>query len=145
MSEHDMRFELLVDATPEEAFRQWNDAEARISWHKVADHWIVEASTDLRVGGAWRVAFGPSTNEMSVEEGVYEFVDPPHRVVYTCVHRVAGRATFRTRVTVTFVASGDRTLVTLVDAGFPDDEMREEFEGGWPSFLAFFARVVAAR
>lgn len=144
MSEREVRFERLVDAPPEAAFHAWNDAEARVRWHKEEDHWIVEASTDLRVGGAWRVACGPSAEQIYVEDGVYEVVDPPHRVVYTCAHRLPGRSPFQTRITVTFEARGDQTLVTLVDAGFPDDEMRQEFEEGWPPFLATFARVVAS-
>lgn len=145
MSQHEVRFERLVDATPEVAFQEWNDADARVRWHKAEDHWIVEASTDLRVGGAWRVACGPSADELYVEDGLFEMVDPPHRVVYTCTHRVPGRPIFHTRITVTFEAQGDQTLVTLVDAEFPDDEMRREFEDGWPSFLDTFAQVVAAR
>lgn len=145
MSEHEVRFERLVDATVEEAFQAWNDADARVRWHKAEDHWTVEASTDLRVGGGWRVACGPSADEPYVEDGVFEVVDPPHRVVYTCAHRVPGRPIFQTRITVTFEARGDQTLVALVDSGFPDDEIRREFEDGWPAFLATFARVVATQ
>ena len=114
-------------------------------WHKAEAHWVVEASTDLRVGGAWRVACGPSRDEMYVEEGRFEVVDPPHRVVYTCAHRMVGRDPFETRITVTFDARGDQTLVTLVDSGFPDDEVRGEFERGWPAFLDTFQAKVAVR
>jgi uncharacterized protein YndB with AHSA1/START domain len=113
VSEHEVRFERLVDATVEEAFQAWNDADARVRWHKAEDHWTVEASTDLRVGGGWRVACGPSADEPYVEDGVFEVVDPPHRVVYTCAHRVPGRPIFQTRITVTFEARGDQTLVAV--------------------------------
>lgn len=90
------------------------------------------------------MACGPTAEEMYVEEGVYEVVDPPHRVVYNLRHQVSGHQDFQTRITVTFEAQDDRTLVTLVDAGFPDDEMRQEFEGGWPGFLDNFVRLLAA-
>lgn len=144
MTRFDAQFERLVDATPEQAFDVWNDATARVNWHKPDGRWIVEASTDLRVGGRWRVAFGPSPGEMTVEEGVYEVVDRPHRVVYTCRHRIPGREEFVTRTTVTFEPRGSQTLVILVDAGFPDIEQRRHFDDGWPAFLDSFARSAAA-
>lgn len=145
MTGHRVRLERLVDATPDVAFDAWNDADTRVQWHKAQDHWVVEASTELRVGGRWRVACGPALDEMYVEEGVYEVVDPPHRVVYTCVHRIPGRPVFETRVAVTFERRGDRTLVTLVDDHFPDDDLRRQFAGGWPAFLDSFVRIVALR
>lgn len=49
------------------------------------------------------------------------------------------------RFEVTFEARGDRTLVALVDDGFPDEDARRLFEGGWPAFLDTFGRVVARR
>jgi uncharacterized protein YndB with AHSA1/START domain len=138
----DARFERLVDATPEAAFRLWNDAESRVRWHKPEDDWIVEASTDLRVGGIWRVASGPSASEMTIGEGVYEIVDTPHLVAYTCTHRVPGRPAFDTRITVTFKARGNRTLVTLVEAEFPDEEQCRKFESGWPAFLGAYVQFI---
>jgi uncharacterized protein YndB with AHSA1/START domain len=138
----EIRLQRLVDATPEVAFREWVDADARMLWHRPEPHWVVEAGTDLRVGGSWRVAFGPSPAELTVEEGVFEVVEPPHRVVYTCRHVHDGRPAFTTRVTVTFEAFGDRTLVTLLDAGYPDDDLRRGYEHGWPAFLDSFAHRV---
>ena len=145
MTAFQIRFERLVDAAPGVAFDLWNDAEARVRWHKPDSGWIVEASTDLRVGGTWRVEFGPSADELTIEEGSYEVVDRPHLVVYTCTHRLAGRPTFETRITMTFEARGRRTLVTLVETGFPDHDLQLHFEGGWPAFLDAYAALNASQ
>jgi hypothetical protein len=51
---------------------------------------------------------------------------------------------FETRITVTFEATPDRkTLLTLVDAGYPTEEQRDRHESGWPGFLDRFERTVA--
>jgi uncharacterized protein YndB with AHSA1/START domain len=139
----EIRQQRLVDAPPDIAFQEWVGADARMRWHKPEPHWVVEANTDLRVYGAWRVAFGPSRAQMFVEEGVFDVVEPPHRVAYTCRHHQDGRPTFETLVTVTFEAWGERTLVTLVEVGFPDDALRREYERGWPAFLDAFDHWVA--
>jgi hypothetical protein len=45
---------------------------------------------------------------------------------------------------VTFEATPDRkTLLTLVDAGYPTEEQRDRHESGWPGFLDRFERTVA--
>jgi uncharacterized protein YndB with AHSA1/START domain len=144
MAGFEVRLQRLVHASPATAFRAWVDAESRTRWHRTGDDWVVEAATDLRVGGAWRVASGPSAEEMFVEEGVFLVVEPPHRVVYTCRHVLDDHAPFETQVTVTFEACGSQTLVSLVDAGFPDERLHRLFQGGWPEFLDTFVRTVAA-
>lgn len=143
MTSLEVRLQRLVEASPAVAFGAWVDAAARVRWHRTTDDWVVEASTDLRVGGRWRVASGPSRQEMFVEEGVFHVVDPPHRVVYSCRHELEGYPPFETQVTVTFEARESKTLVTLVDVGFPDEQLRRQFDVGWPEFLETFVRVAA--
>ena len=145
MSGFDIRLERLVNARPESAFEHWVDADARRRWYAPEDGWIVEAETDLRVGGTWRVWFGPSRDEMYLEHGVFEEIDPPHQVVYSTLYEFPdGRPGFETRVTVTFEARSDGTLLTIRDTGYPSDEERARNESGWPGFLDRFERTLAA-
>jgi len=145
MTGFDIRLERIVDATPDAAFKHWVDAEARRQWYAPDDDWIVEAETDLRVGGAWRVLFGPQRDQMYLEHGVFEEIDPPHRLVYTTLYEFPdGSPPFDTRVTVTFEPRGDRTLLTLLDTGYPGEEQRAANESGWPAFLDAFARSLQA-
>jgi uncharacterized protein YndB with AHSA1/START domain len=140
----DIRLERVVNATPDEAFEHWLDAEARRGWYAPEDGWIVEAETDLRVGGAWRVLFGPTRDEMYLEHGVFEEIEPPRRVVYSTLYEFPdGRAPFATRVTVTFEARDEGTLLTVLDTGYPSDEQRARNESGWPAFLDAFERTLA--
>jgi uncharacterized protein YndB with AHSA1/START domain len=141
----DIRIERIVDAPPDEAFKHWVDAEARRGWYAPEEGWIVEAETDLRVGGAWRVLFGPTRDEMYLEHGVFDEIDPPHRLVYSTLYEFPdGRASFETRVTVTFQARDEGTLLTVLDTGYPSEEQRDRHESGWPEFLDAFERTLAS-
>jgi uncharacterized protein YndB with AHSA1/START domain len=83
MTGYDIRFERVVDATPQAAFTHWLDPEAQRRWYAPDDGWVVESAADLRVGGTWRVEFGPSGEERYVEHGVFEELDPPHKATST--------------------------------------------------------------
>jgi uncharacterized protein YndB with AHSA1/START domain len=143
MAGYDIRLERVLNTTPDAAFKHWVDAGARRRWYAPEDGWIVEAETDLRVGGTWRVLFGPSREEMYLEHGVFEELDPPHRLVYTTLYEFPdGRLPFDTRVTVTFEAHDGGTLLRLVDTGYPSEEQRAAHESGWPGFLDAFERTL---
>ena len=139
----DVRIERLIDTTPELAFHHWVDAEARRRWYAPEEGFIVEASTDLRVGGAWRVAFGKTADEMYTEEGVFSVVDPPRRLVYNCVFTFPDGRAFETHVTVTFEERDGKTLMTVLDADYPSEEQRQAHENGWPAFIDAYERTLA--
>lgn len=140
----DVRLERVIDAPPDAAFHHWVDAGARRGWYAPEEGWIVEAETDLRVGGAWSVSFGPTRQEMYRDEGVFEVVDPPRRLVYNVIMRFPDAQSFETTVTVTFEETRDgKTLLTLLDTGYPSEKQRAAHESGWPAFLDAFERTLA--
>ena len=142
MSDRDIRLQRLIDAPIEATFHQWTDPESRRQWSAPGDGWMTEATSDLRVGGVWRVRFGPSPDEMYTVDGVYQVVDPPHRLVYSSVFRYPDGRAFETQTTVTFEARSGGTLLTFVDAGFPPGEDLGMFEAGTVAVLDAFKRVV---
>lgn len=144
MTDLDIRLQRVIDATPDEAFRHWVDADARREWYAPDEgDAVTESEADVRVGGTYRTTVaGPTREERYREEGVFEVVDPPHRLVYTGTMHIAGGGSYETRVTVTFEARDGKTLLTLLDAGYPTEEVRASFERGWPDFLDAYARTV---
>ncbi len=53
------------------AFHHWVDAEQRQDWYRGDQtDWVVEAATDLRVGGRYHVRWGPTREQAYREEGV---------------------------------------------------------------------------
>ncbi len=84
---------------------------------------LFECEQDLRVGGAYRYAFGRDPENPEVFTGRYREVDPPSRLVFSQVYeRMAhvGEAV----VTATFEESQGRTRLTLSQL-FPSKEALE--------------------
>ena len=144
MSTFDIRFQRVVNAIPDVAFRHWVDADARRFWYAPDEgSRVAESRTDLRVGGSYMVSVvGPAGERRYREEGVFEVVDPPHRLVYQQIMRLPDGSSVETRVTVTFEDHEGETLVTLLDEGYPTEEQRDELERGWPDFLNAYEQTV---
>ena len=41
--------------------------------------------------------------------------------------------------------AGGKTLLTVLDVGYPTEDLRDSFEQGWPDFLDASERALAAR
>jgi uncharacterized protein YndB with AHSA1/START domain len=144
VSTFDVRLQRVIDATPDVAFRHWVDADARRRWYAPDEgSSVIESETDLRVGGSYTVAVvGPTGDPMYREEGVFEVVDPPRRLVYQQIMQLPDGSTFKTRLTVSFEAHEGKTLLTVLDEGYPTEEQRDMFEQGWPDFLDAYERTI---
>lgn len=140
-----VHLERLIDAPVEVVFANWVDPLARLEWYAPHEGWLVEARSDLRVGGAWFARFGPADGDRWTEEGEYTVVDPPHRVSYTTKFSHPNGEFFWTLTTITLTdAGGGKTLLRLDDNGFPNETERAAHEGGWPDFVDSFTRYVTA-
>lgn len=144
---YEIRLERHLHVTPDVAFHHWVDAEQRRVWYRGdEDDWIVEAATDLRVGGRFIVRWGPAPDDAYQEDGTFEVVDPPHRLVYTS--RFTPRTPdegdpFELRITITFEPEPDGTMLRIVETGYPTAEIRDAFQReGTAQGLAFYERTL---
>jgi len=118
--------ELFIRATPERVFRALTDKAELEAW------FVKEATVDLRVGGALRLFWDPTS-----VEGTFLEVDPPHRVVFTWDERpqVAGITTSA----FTLTAEGSGTRLHLVHSGFGSgaawDHLFDGVNSGWDEEL----------
>ncbi len=139
---HELRVERLIAATPEEVFDAYTDPEAQKVWFTILNpDMIVENEVDLRVGGQWVSTWGFSPEEMFRETNLFEVVDRPRRLVSTSVGSTPDGMTLETHVEVTFEAHGEKTLMTVIQTGFPDEEMRDFFAG--TAWIGAFDRLEA--
>jgi uncharacterized protein YndB with AHSA1/START domain len=79
---HDLRLERTFDARAEVVFDAFLDPGAQRALLADGPDWIVESEIDLRVGGTWTLAFGPSRSRLFRE--------------VRCSPRSTGRAGWRT-------------------------------------------------
>jgi len=142
---HALTVERVVDATAEVVFDAFTDPDAQKELYADAPDWVVESECDLRVGGRWRISFGPPGKEPAVELNVFEKIERPHRLLYRWTMTLPDGSSFDTTIEVGFEPEGDRTRVRIVQSRFPTAELRDEFRDGWTSIVAQLERVVRAR
>lgn len=145
---HELRVERVIDAAPEEVFDAFVDADAQKEWYRHPDDppgWIIETQCDARVGGLWTSAWGPGEDKLYRETCVFRVVDRPRRLAMTATMTAPDGTSLDTELEVAFEEEDGKTRMTVVQSGFPTDELRDIIGGGWPSTLERLERFVRAR
>jgi uncharacterized protein YndB with AHSA1/START domain len=139
----DVEFARLIDAAPEEVFDTFTDPEGQEAFYGQDDPgWIVQSQCDLRVGGVWTVAFGPSPRELYRHRHVFEVIERPHRRRLAATETRLDGSSFHTQLEFTFEPRGGKTLMTMTQRGFPTAELRDEHERGVPNAFARLDRFI---
>jgi uncharacterized protein YndB with AHSA1/START domain len=120
----------LLPAAPEQVFDAYTDAEKQKTWFSIldAEPGIVEIEVDLRVGGEQTARWGPNRDELFRETQVFRLIDRPHRLVTTSTGSGPDGITMTTEIEITFEEQDGGTLMTVVQSGFPNVEMRDVFK-----------------
>ena len=142
----DLRFERLIAAPPERVFDAFTDPEGqRELYGQDAPGWIVDSRCDLRVGGVWSIRFGPAPDRLYHHRHVFEAIERPHRILIASTETRLDGSSFETTLELTFQARAGGTLMTMVQGGFPSEELRDEHTVGLPNAFDRFERMLDAR
>ena len=143
---HDLRFERLFDALPEEVFDALTDPKGLEEMYgREEPGWIVESEGEVRVGGTWSVRFGPSRGELYRFAHAYEVVDRPRRVAFASEQTAPDGSILEADVEITLEGRGGKTLMTLVERGYPSAEERDLHMIGTPHAYDRLERFVRMR
>jgi uncharacterized protein YndB with AHSA1/START domain len=146
---YELKLERLYDASPEVVFDAFVDpaTQAELHGNEVPDWKVSRAESDVRVGGTATFVMGVEGQEPDTETRVFTVIDRPHRLVFRHSMQVAewGGRTVDTEMTITFEDRDGKTLLTMVQTGFEREEDRDDFLGGWPTYLDTLKGVVTAR
>lgn len=139
----ELRTQRMLPASPEEVFDAYTDPEKQKVWFSILDETpgIVEITTDLRVGGQQVAVWGPDEQSVFREVQTFLEIDRPHRLVTESTGTGPDGMTMTTRITVTFEARGEATLMSVVQSGFPVPEVRDFFAG--EVWIGAFDRIEA--
>jgi uncharacterized protein YndB with AHSA1/START domain len=130
----DLRFQREVAAPPEYVFDAFTSQGGQEAFYGQDDPgWIVESQCELRPGGVWRVAFGPSASELYRHEHVFQVIERPQRIVVATTETRTDNTTLKTQSEITFERRDGKTLMTIVQRGLPTAALREEHERGLPN------------
>lgn len=146
---YELRVERLIDASPEEVFDAYTDPEAQKIWYTILDEGMtVENEVDLRVGGEWVSTWGYKPDEMFREINTFQVIERPHRLVSKSSFTSPDGSTMETDVEITFRDEHGKTMMTVVQSGFPDEAIRDfvantAWNGAFDRINAYFAAKVA--
>ena len=139
----DLRFERRIAARPEQVFDAFTSPDGQREFYgQDAPGWVVDSRCELRVGGVWAIAFGPSPGELYHHRHVFEEIDRPRRLRLTSTETRPDGSSFVTSLEFTFEARGEATLMTMIHAGFPTDALRDEHLVGLPDAFARLERAM---
>jgi uncharacterized protein YndB with AHSA1/START domain len=139
----DLRFERLIAAPPERVFDAFTDPAGQREFYGTdAPDWVVDSRCDLRVGGVWSVSFGPSRDELYRHRHVFEAIERPRRILLTTTETRLDGASFETSIEFRFEPRDGGTLMTMVQAGFADEVLRDEHTRGLPNAFDRFERML---
>jgi uncharacterized protein YndB with AHSA1/START domain len=142
----EFRFERVIDSPPEVVFDAFTSAGGQQAFYGQDDpDWIVESGCDLRLGGAWTITFGPSRRRLYRHRHVFEVIERPRRLVLATTERRPDGSSFDFGTEFTFEAHDGRTLMTMIQTGFPSVELRDEHGRGLPNAFARLERAIHAR
>ena len=129
----ELRYERLVAARPEQVFDAFTSPEGQREFYgKDEPGWVVDSRCELRVGGAWEIAFGPSPGELYRHRHVFEAIEHPRRLLLATTETRPDGSRFAFSTEFTFAPRDRATLMTMVQSGFPSDELRDEHGRGLP-------------
>jgi uncharacterized protein YndB with AHSA1/START domain len=140
----------MLKATPELAFEAWTSPEHIKQWMRPDPGMVVPfASTDLRVGGKFRIQMKMADGEFFTAVGEFREVKAPERLVYTWdfekdgsgeeFGEVEGKTSL---ITVEFLQRGEQTEFILTHTRFATVESRDSHAGGWDNIAGSFARFL---
>lgn len=139
----ELRFERLINAEREIVFDLFTAPGGQTAfYHQGKPDEVVRSECDLRVGGVWKVEFGPSPEEIYQHRHVFAVIDRPRRLLFTTTETRLDGSSFDFETEILFDKRGAQTMMTLIQKRFPTEALRHEHTLGLPEAFAQFERFI---
>lgn len=125
----------VIQASAEELFDAWLDAESLAQWMRPGAVTHTTASADAREGGAFEIIMHTPT-ERILHRGTYQRIERPRCLVFTWISPATDHT--ESLVSVELLVRGDATEVVVTHERLPDKEELSHVEG-WTDALARLA------
>jgi len=129
-----------INAAPARVFAAFTDPQTITRWFGPPGVQKVEAESDVRVGGRWKI-IGHMSNDTHEVSGVYREIVPNEKLVYTWAWKSMPER--ESLVTLVFKPDGAGTLLTLTHEQFFDDDARDRHNQGWSGALDKLEKLFA--
>lgn len=132
-----------INAAPAKIYAAWTDPEKLAAWFgpsRVREG-SVQAETDLRVGGRYRISFYATDGEYFQAGGVYREIVPNELLVMSWAwHSTPER---ESQLSIMLKPDGAGTLLTLHHEQFFNEAARDGHEKGWTELLGKLEQFVS--
>lgn len=119
--------------TPEKLFAAWTDPTLLARWWGPEGMTCPEVEMDVQAGGNWITTMVNAEGERYTVAGTYREITPHSRLVFTWAWQNVGTVGHETIVTLDFKPVAGGTRLSLHQALFENEEMRDNHEKGWTS------------
>ena len=143
----EIRITRVFDAPKQLVWEAWTTPAMLVHWFGCAVFSTVDAATDLREGGSWRVVLRTPDGEDIPCYGIYTAVRPIDHLAFT--HQWEKQpvdvnpAHHRTLVEVDLIAEGNRTRLHFRQTGLATEASRDSHIGGWCDSMDALAAAIA--
>ena len=140
-------FKRIISGSPEEIFEAWTQPELMRQWLAPGENKVLEAHTDVRVGGRFQVRSTAPDGTLHTIDGTYRELDAGRRIVMTWSYSgpAALLCEMETLLEIDFAsAPGGRTAMTVVQTQIATQNAAEAYREGWPTCFDKLERSVGA-
>lgn len=125
----------VFDAPIEKVWDAWTTPEQLVKWQHSPSGESKTATLDLKEGGEWRLVMIDNNHDLPVG-GKYIEIDKPNKLVFSWLWEGQNPETHTTTMTILLnKVEENKTELTLIQTGFPDQNMVEEHTAGWKEIL----------
>lgn len=96
------------------------------------------------MGGVWAVTFGPARHQLYRHRHRFAVIERPQRLLLATTEFRADGSTLDFTTEFLFADHGGRTLMTMIQTGFPIAELRDEHERGLRNAFDRLERFIRA-
>ena len=129
-------FKRVIPASPDEVFEAWTQPELMRQWLAPGANKVVDAHTDVRVGGRFRIRSTAPDHTLHTIDGTYRELSSGRRIVMTWSYSgpVALLCEMETRIEIDFEPTSDgETLMTVTQTRIASEEAAQAYGEGWPT------------
>ena len=143
-AEYSVSVTRLINAPRARVFEAFTSAQALSQWFSPnADISLAVEVFEFAVNGDFRLRYSMPDGTQPVVDGVYEVIEPPHRIVFSWLWQQPDpHADIPTRVDVRLADIGDGTEITVTHERLPSGEARERYAKGWEGTIDGLERFV---
>jgi len=146
-SAEDLHFKRLVPASPQEVFEAWTDPQTMRQWLAPGENKVIDAQTDVRVGGRFRIRSTAPDGSMHTIEGEYRELVPGRRISMTWSYSgpVELLCHMETLLEIDLEpAPGGETTMRVTQSRLATAEAAQGYGEGWPTCFDKLERTFGA-